>query len=299
MEIRQLLTFKRVAELQNYTRAAESLGLTQPAISHQLRMLEEEIGQKLFEFNGRKTMLTTAGRMFVPYADRILSTIQDSKRALENLNEEDRGTVVIAAIGSSTIHVLPDLLYKFRLLHPKITIVLRSEGADEILQLVEQDQVDLGIVGSHVGTAGFATTRLFQDRIGPFVHGDHPMAKKKKVLFAELAREPLIQLGTWRSWNNYVLSLFREVDIVPDIRLHLDSIDAVKRMVERGLGFTILPHIAAKEEVAAGQLAAVIPSDVSLLLRDVILIRRRKKALSKAQECFVEFLEKEVKKLIV
>ncbi len=297
MEIRQLITFKHVAELRSYTRAAEVLALTQPAISHQLRLLEEELGQKLFELDGRKMVLTPAGKTFLPFVERMLTTIGETKQAMENIEAGERGTVTIAAIGSSTVYVLPDLLYKFRLAHPQIDIVLRTASGDEIRELVSKNQVDMGIVGSHVPISEFATILLFKDKIGPFVHTGHPFAKKRRVLFAELAREPLIQLGTWRSWRNYVLSIFRQVGATPHIRLHLDSIDAVKRMVEHGLGFTIIPHIAAREEVAEGKLVALTPTDISPLIREVLLIRRKKKVFSKAQQRFIDFLQAEVPKL--
>lgn len=297
MEIRQLVTFKRIAELRSYTRAAESLSLTQPAVSHQLRTLEEELGQKLFNVDGRKTTLTEAGSAFLPYVDRVLTALDDSKRALATLEAGDKGTISIAAIGSSTIYVLPDLLYKFREAFPEIEIILRTAGGDEILDLVTRDEVDFGIVGSHVPISEFATIPLFKDKIGPFVHAGHPFAKKRGVTFAELAREPLIQLGTWRSWQNYVLSLFRDVGATPHIRLHLDSIDAVKRMVERGLGFTIIPNTAAREEIADGTLVALSPIDIPPLIRQVLIIRKKKKTFTKAQQRFIKFLREEVSKM--
>ncbi len=297
MEIRQLITFKRVSELGSYTRAAESLSLTQPTISHQLRLLEEELGQKLFELQGRRARLTQAGRTLLPLAERVLNAVDESRRAMEHINSGEQGTVTIAAIGSSTVYVLPELLWQFRVAHPQIEVILRTAGGDEILQMVKSSQVDLGIVGSHMSISEFATLPLFKDRIGPFVHATHPMAKRRRVLFAELAREPLIQLGTWRSWQNYVLSIFREVGATPQIRLQLDSIDAVKRMVERGLGFTIIPHTAAREEIAEGKLVALTPTDIPPLIRQVLMIRRKQKIFSKAQERFIQFLKSEVPKL--
>ncbi len=297
MEIRQLITFKRIAELRSYTRAAESLALTQPTVSHQLRLLEEELGQKLFELNGRKVALTLAGETLLPFVDRVLGALEDSKRAMENIHQGERGTVTMAAIGSSTVYVLPELLYKFRAAHPHIEIILRTAGGDEIRELVKHNQVDLGIVGSHVPISEFATLPLFKDKIGPFVHAHHPLTKNPRVTFAQLAHEPLIQLGTWRSWQNYVLSLFRQVGVTPQIRLQLDSIDAVKRMVERGFGFTIIPHTAAREEMKEGKLVALEPRDIPPLTRQVLMIRRKKKIFSKAQQRFIDFLQAEVPKL--
>ena len=117
MEIRQLITFKRVAEMRSYTQAAESLALTQPTVSHQIRLLQEEIGQKFFELHGRKVSLTAAGETLLPMVERILSDVEDCKRTMENMNEGERGTVTIAAIGSSTIYVLPELLNHVRAGH--------------------------------------------------------------------------------------------------------------------------------------------------------------------------------------
>lgn len=297
MEIRHLITFKRIADMRSFTEAARSLSLTQPTVSHQLRLLQEELEQKLFEQSGRRVTLTSAGETLLPLVDRVLGAVEECRRAMENINKEERGLVTIAAIGSSTVYVLPELLYKFRVAHPNIEINLHTAGGDEIRELVKSNRVDLGIVGSHVPISEFATLPLFQDRIGPFVHSAHPLARQRRVTFAQLAREPLIQLGTWPSWQNYVLSIFRQVGATPQIRLQLDSIDAVKRMVERGLGFTILPHTAAREEVAEGKLVALQPRDIPPLTRQVLMIRRKKKIFSKAQQCFIDFLQTEVHQL--
>ncbi len=297
MEIRQLITFKRVAELKSYTHAAESLALTQPTVSHQLKLLQEEMGQKLFELNGRRVALTLAGETFLPFVDRVLATVEDSRRALENIQTGERGTLTVAAIGSSTVYVLPELLFKFQARYPNIKVHLRTAGGDEIRELVKNNQVDVGIVGSHVPTSEFSILPLFNDKIGPFVHAGHPLARRKRVTFAELAKEPLIQLGTWRSWQNYVLSIFRQIGASPQIRLQLDSIDGVKRMVERGLGFTIIPHTAAREEIAEGKLVALNPIDIPPLIRQVLMIRRKQKIFSKAQQRFIDFLQIEVPKL--
>lgn len=297
MEIRQCLAFRKVAELRSYTRAAESLSLTQPTISHQIGQLEQELGQKLFEVTGRRVRLTPAGEKLLPIIERMLFTIEESRRAMEEIREGEQGRVTIAAIGSSTVYVLPDLLYRFREAHPQIEVALRTAGGDEIRELVKNNQVDMGIVGSHVPISEFSTMPLFKDRIGPIVHAGHAMAKMRKVKFAQLACEPLIQLGTWRSWQNYVLSIFREVGATPRIRLQLDSIDAVKRMVERGLGFTIIPNTAAREEVAERKLVYLEPVDIKPLVRQVLLIRRKGKIFSRAQQRFMDFLQREVPRL--
>lgn len=299
MEIRQLITFRRLVEVQSYTRAAEALFITQPAVSHQMKLLEEEVGQKLFEIDGRRVGLTAAGETFLKCAEHILGAVEESRRVMEGMNQSERGTLSIAAIGSSTVYILPELLYKFRAAHPHVEVVLRTAGGDEVRELVTKNQVDVGIVGSHVPTTEFAIMPLFKDRICPFVHKGHPLSRKRNVTFAELAREPLIQLGTWRSWQNYVLSMFRQVGATPHIRLQLDSIDAVKRMVERGLGFTIIPHTAAHEEVSEGKLVALHPVDIPPLVRQVLMIRRKQKIFSKAQQLFIDFLQAETPKLKV
>jgi DNA-binding transcriptional LysR family regulator len=300
MELNQLRAFVKVAQLKSYTRAAEALHLTQPAISHQIASLEDDLGCRLLEQVGKKTILTAEGERLLPHAERVLRQLEEAETALEEIKQGEKGRVSIAAIGSSTIYLLPDIIYRFRLQWPEIDIILRTAGGDEVKEMVANGTVDLGILGSHVKmpeTAEFTTVRLFEDKIGLFVNPRHPLAKKRAISFRQLAAEPLIQLGTWQSWQDHVLSIFRKAGLTPQIHLQLDSIEAVKRMVQLGLGYAIIPYIAARRELKSGQLVPLKLKEAPALNRDILLIYRKDRHLTKAFERFIEFICRETQNL--
>jgi DNA-binding transcriptional LysR family regulator len=268
----------------------------QSAVSKQIAALEEELGCDLFEQAGKKTLLTPAGERFLSYAERILTLTNEAHEALGDFKNGARGRISVAAIGSSTLYLLPDILYKFRVRSRDVDIVLRTAGGDEVKDMVARGVVDLGIVGSHVKTSEFASVHLFHDRISPFVNRNHPLAKRRRIRFAELASEPMVQLGPWKSWQDYIMSVFRKAGMTPQVHMQLESIDAVKRMVERGLGFTILPHIAARSEVKAGKLVPLQLTDVPSLDREILLIHRKDKQLSTVLQRFIEFVLEETQR---
>ena len=202
----------------------------------------------------------------------------------------ETGRITLAAIGTSTVYVLPEVLYSFRKNHPGIQIILRTWGAEKIESLIESGEADLGIVGSHISTAGFTTITLFVDAVIPVVHASHPYALSREARLADLAREPLILFGGWKTWNDYVLSMFKQLQVVPRADMQVDSIEAVKRMVSLGLGFTVIPAIAAEEEIRSGELVAVKLQDAPSMERDIVLIYREGRRLPAAMKLFVEEL---------
>jgi len=288
MELSQLITFKQVVEHRSFTRAAADLYITQPAVSHQIRALEEELSQPLLERSRPHLRLTYAGEVFYGYVMRILSLTEEATAAVQDMAIGEHGRVTIAAIGTSAIYVLPDFLYQFRKAHPDIQMVLRTMGGEEICEMVLADQIDLGIVGSHIDTATLQTIFLFDDQIRPLVHSDHPYTKARRVELAQLAQEPFIQFGSGGGWRKYVSSIFEEIDIVPQEQYQIDSIDAVKRLVERGLGFTIAPIVAVQNEINAGTLVPLELTDITSISRKILLVHRRDKYLARSIQLFID-----------
>lgn len=290
MELNQLRTLLKVVETRSFTRAAEALFLTQPAISHQIRALERELGQELLQREGRSVRPTEAGRVLCDYARRITRLLEEAQATLSALRTGEKGTVTVAAIGTTTTYILPDLLHEFRLQHPGVEVILHTAGGEEVRDMVAHNDVDLGIVGSHTDTPELTTVPLFADSIIAVIGAGHAFAARGALSLRELAAEPLILLGGWKSWENYVLSLFVQAEVRPRVHLQLDSIEAVKRMVERGLGFAILPQVAAEIELRSGTLVPVALTDVPALRRDLVLIHRRDKHLTAAARQFMALL---------
>lgn len=290
MDLQQLLIFKTVVETQSFTKAADRLFVTQPAISHQIHGLEEEFGQRLLERERKHVHPTDAGEIFYDYTKRIVSLIEESKAVLDDLRTGGKGRVSIAAIGTMADYVFPDFMDTFRKTYPGIQMVLRTAGGEGVKEMVASSTVDLGVLGSHISTPEFTTIPLFKDQILPFVHPDHPAAPSGRATLAELAREPLIQLGGWKSWKNYIMSLFAQIGVDPDVQFQLDSIEAVKRMVEKGLGFTIIPRLAAETEIQGGTLIPIDLIDIPPFYRNILLIYRKDKYLSSALRIFLDTL---------
>ena len=288
MDLAQLRTFIRVADSGSFTRAAEQSYLTQPAVSQQIKRLELELGQELLRREGKRIRTSYAGEVLLEYAHRITALADEAAACLADLAGGENGRVSLAAIGTTTVYVLPDILYRFRMDHPGIQIVLRTWGAEEIETLVEAGDVDLGIVGSHISTAGFTTIPLFNDTVIPVVHPGHPLAAVGEARLADLAKEPLILFGGWKNWTEYVMSIFHEIRVEPRADLQVDSIEAVKRMVGLGLGFTIIPAIAAEEEIENGQLVGLRLTDIRPVERQIMLIYREGRRLSPAARLLVD-----------
>lgn len=290
IELAHLIAFKHVVELGSFTRAAEALYRTQPAVSHQIRSLEDILGQPLLERSHRHIHLTHAGEVFYGYAQRILSLISESTAALEDMAIGARGRIVIAAIGTSSIYVLPDFLYEFRMTHPNIQVVLMTAGGEEVRNMVMTDQVDLGIIGSHIATPELERIPLFDDHIALLVHPEHPCAAAGSAPLSAFVDEPFIQFGGWTSWRNYVYAMFDRIGARPHEQFQVDSIDAVKRLVERGLGFTIAPVVSAKTEIESGLLVPIELTDVGSLTRKILLIYHRDKYMTAYMRAFIHEL---------
>ena len=297
MDISQLKTFKNVVDAGSFTRATTTLHITQPAISHQIRSLENRLGHPLFEKTRRPLRLTHVGEVLYGYAQRILNLVEEAESAIDDITTGETGHISIAAIGTSAIYVLPDFLYTFRMTHPNVHVVLLTLGGEEIIEMVRTDQTDLGIIGSHMNTPDLTTIPLFEDQIRPLVHRDHPAAKAGQAALADLAQEPFIQFGSWVTWRQYVQSIFDQINTEPQEQFQVDSIDAVKRLVERGLGFTIAPIVAAQDEIDNGSLVPIELTDIPPVSRDILLIHRKDKYLTASIKVFIEELAETLGKL--
>lgn len=290
MDIPQLNAFKQVVENRSFTKAAAALCLTQPAVSHQIRNLEIELGQPLFERTRPQVRLTYAGEVLYEYVQRILNLVEESQAAIHEITTGEQGRITIASIGTSANYILPDFLYEFQKTHPNVQVVLLTLGGEEIRNMVMTDQVDLGIIGSHIATPELETIPLFEDQIRPLVHPGHRCAASRQAALADLVQEPFIQFGSWTGWRRYVRSIFEQIGAVPHEQFQVDSIDAVKRLVERGLGFTIASVVAAQNEINEGTLVPIELTDIPPVSRTILLIHRKDKFLTTSIRVFIENL---------
>lgn len=286
MDLDQLHTFLEIVRLKSFSKAAQSCFRTQPAVSAQVRQLEQDLGAPLFERLGTKIALTPAGRIFADYAEQILELRKRAQDSISELERTPRGELVIAANEATCIYVLPRVFYQYKKLFPNVEIVVdRSYGA-RVVEAVVDNQADFGLTQLPVKEKRLQVVKIHSDEIKLIVPPNHPFARKKEVLATELIGEPLLlpKTGTTR---NRLSAWLEAVEDEISVSMELDSTEMIKRFVMAGLGVSFVAATHCAEELAAGKLAAVSLGP-DPIVRQVGLIYRRDKALSKAALGFIE-----------
>jgi DNA-binding transcriptional LysR family regulator len=286
MDFDQLHTFLEIVRLKSFSKAAQTCYRTQPAISAQVRQLEQELRAELFERFGSRISLTTAGRIFADYAAQMLDLRRRAQDAIAELETNPRGELVIAANEATCIYVLPQVFSEFRQLFPAVQLqVHRSYGA-RVVEAVMDNSADFGLTQLPVEEKRLQVVSIYHDEICLIVPSLHPLAGQKSVSPADLVEHFLVlpQEGKTRTRLNEWLE---PVEDEIRISMELDSTEMMKRFVMAGLGVTFLAVSNCREEIAAGKLVA-IPLLPEPMFRRLGLIYRKDKALSKASLGFIQ-----------
>jgi DNA-binding transcriptional LysR family regulator len=270
----QLEAFAEVARVGNVSRAAESLNLTQPALSARLLSLESELEAELFVRGPRGMTLTDAGQTLLPYAQRALAQVSDARKALTDLRSGRVGELFIGAAPAVSTYVLPALLKAFRDGHPDVRLGVRTGHTEEVLEMVLRRQVHVG-VGRPIRHPDAELVPLFDDELILVVSRHHPFAKHGRVRLQELADEPLILFDRASSYYELTSSLVRQAGVVPESVIELDNVEAAKKMVAEGLGVALLPRMALASELRARTLRPVGLIGATAVRRPIVAIRRR------------------------
>lgn len=288
MDLDQLHTFLEIVRLKSFSKAAQTCYRTQPAISAQVRQLEQELNTSLFERLGTKIALTTAGKLLVQYAEQILDLRRRAQDAINELDRMPRGELVIAANEATCIYVLPQVFSGFKKKFPNVQLsVDRSYGA-RVVEAVLNNLADFGITQLPVQEKKLQVARIHSDEIVLLVPGKHPLAARKSVTARDLVGLPLLlpKSGTTRArldaWLEPVEDELR-------ISMELDSTEMIKRFVMAGLGLSFLAASHCREEVGSGKLCGVSLGPEPMF-RQLALIHRKDKALSKAALGFIEVI---------
>ncbi len=252
------------------TRAADSLCLTQPAVTQQLRALEGELGARLFDRHPRGMRLTQAGTLLRIYAQRCLAALEDGRLAIAELEAGQSGQVTIGAGVTTSIFVLPDWLRAFRAQYPEIEVIIRTGRSREILALLREGEVDLGLITTPIEHPHLTLQRLFDEDIILVAPADHPFAEST-ILAERLVELPLILFPHDSGFRTYLDQALAQTGMPLTIKMETDSVEAIKRFVEAGLGASFLPRSAVQEELSRGTLARVTLRDIAPLQRTTYL----------------------------
>ena len=288
MDFDQVHTFLEIVRLKSFSKAAQTCYRTQPAISAQVRQLEQELNTALFERFGSRISLTTAGKIFADYAAQLLDLRRRAQDAISELERNPRGELVIAANEATCIYVLPQVFSEYKNLFPAVQLQLDRSYGSRVVDAVTENIADFGLTQLPVEEKRLEVVHIHKDEIRLIVPARHPLADKKAVHAHELVEYQLLlpKSGATRARLN---GWFELVEDDLHISMELDSTEMMKRFVMAGLGMSFLAASNCREEVAAGKLRAISLAPEPMIRR-LGLIYRKDKALPKAALGFIQVI---------
>ena len=260
MADRRLQVFHTVARLLSFTKAAETLHMTQPAVTFQIRQLEDHFNTRLFDRTHNRISLTAAGEQVLRFADRIFEIYAEMENSIRDLTGEISGALTIGASTTIAEYMLPTLLGDFKEKYPEVTIHLKVANSDGIVSLVESNAIDLGVVESSVANKNLVVEVCKRDHLLGIVPPGHPLAKETSVKFARLLEYPFIcreeGSGTRGVIGEY-LDQLPECEGALKVAMELGSPEAVKGAVEAGMGVSVVSRATIQKELRLGTLVAL------------------------------------------
>ncbi len=290
MEIDQLTTFVAVATVGGFHRAAETLRVSQPAVSARIKALEDSLGSPLFARSRSGLTLTEAGRILRPFAEQLLKTASLARQAVHELKPASGGPLQIAAALSISVYFLPDVLKRFQRAHPKVIIAIRPGHSKEVLEMVLNEEAEIGLARS-LQHPMIETISLRDDPLLLVAHPVQGPTRARHARLEQVAAWPLIFYERGSSDWTLTHSLFRRAGLVPNIAFEVDTIETAKRMVERGLGVAFLPQLAVGREIRAGKLLAIKLLDAEPLGRSLDVIHPRQRPLRGQAQAFLRAIK--------
>lgn len=290
MDFDQIETFLEVAKLSSFSRAAERRFRTQPAISSQIRSLEEEVGAKLLDRSGGRVAVTAAGKVFQKYAEETIEQRRVMLIALAEMHRIPRGEIVVAANEGTCLHILPEVFAEFKHQYPSVAVSVKRSEHQKILEAIIENSCDFGVVSMPIKDKRYTAVPIHRDELVVITPVKHPLAGRSSATLAEIAQYPLLlpKLGRTR---DALEALFHEQHLKPMVSMELDSSELTKRFVAADVGISFIPRSNVAEDIKAKALAALKITD-AVLQRDLALVFRKDKALSRAALAFIEIAVK-------
>jgi LysR family transcriptional regulator, low CO2-responsive transcriptional regulator len=286
MDFDQLETFLEVARLSSFSRAAEKRFRTQPAISAQIRALEEEVGARLLDRSGGKVSITAAGKIFQKYAEDTLEGRKATLIAIAETERVPRGEIIVGANEGTCLHILPEVFAEFKRQYPDVAVNIKRADYAKILESVIDNSVDFGVVSLPVTDNRLTVVLIHRDELVVIAPPQHPLAQLKTAALSEVAKFPLVMPKAGHTRDS-IEELLHEYRLKPRYAMELDSSELLKRFVAADVGVGFIPRSHVQEDVRAKVLAAIALSDAQIR-RDLALVFRKDKALSRAALAFID-----------
>jgi DNA-binding transcriptional LysR family regulator len=294
MEIGQLEAFDRVARDGNFTRAAETLGLTQPAVSTRISLLETELGGELFERRGRSLILSPLGERFLPYAQRILALRDDSIQAVKDFHSGLRGQVKIAAPTPFLLSYMIDTLSRFRNQHPSVDVSIRERNKTTIVDMLLDNSTTLGLVNAPVFAKDMQQILRLRDAIVPITGARHPLAQRKDDILQmqDLYKYTVFRVSMFPAMSAFIDEIVEQARVGSGGSVIAVPMVMARRLVLMGQGTTFLPESYIRAPIQSGEFVRLNIADMPALYSEPVLIAYKNRALDEAHHEFIEVFRK-------
>jgi DNA-binding transcriptional LysR family regulator len=288
LDLAELNVFLTVARERSFSRAAQKLFRTQPAVSIAIRKLEESVGEPLFARGSRSGQLTDAGKLLASYAERMLNLRQEITRAMSDLRTGRHGELSLG-VNESSIHALLPVLSRYRQLYPDVHLAVRRTFSRDIPSELLNYRLDLGVASFVPQEQPLAAVKIFRDELAFVVSPRHRLAKKGRVDIAELGAETFIAHIVESPFRSRVIQLFAKHHVPLQMRTEMPTIESIKRFVQMDMGVAIVPRMCVRWEVDQGLLVEVKVRQLRMP-RDLYLLYRRRGPLSHAAAALLKML---------
>ncbi len=286
LELDQLRHFLKAAELGNFTRAAEAVALSQPALSRSIARLEEELGQPLFERQTRKVSLTDAGKLLHGRAQQILALVDNTRS--EICDDGQTGTLRVAAIPTIAPYMLPSVLRSFADSHPKATVVVQEDTTDNLLKKLAEGSVDVAVLALPITAKYLEHEALFDEELLLVLCSDHPLCEKKQIRMSDIESLPFVLLGETHCLTDNIVTFCRQKSFHPMSVELTSQLAMVQELVALNHGISLIPQMAraldASERRVYRSIAGVAPT------RKIVMVFNPYRFQSRLAEAFKETL---------
>jgi DNA-binding transcriptional LysR family regulator len=295
LTLRQLQVFESAATHLNFSVTAKQLFLSQPAVSMQIKQLEENIGLPLFEQIGKKVFLTEAGRELFHYSRNITQQLGEMEAVFDEMKGLEHGKLTISVVNTAN-YFTPRLLATFCRRHPNINVILQVANRDAVLKQLADNSTDLAILGQPPEGLDIIAKPFLDNPLVVIAAPDHPLAKLKRVKFARLAEETFLSREQGSGTRSAMERVFAQHKIQPHISMEMETNEAIKQAVHAGMGLGILSLHSIELELETKRIAMLNVENFPLM-RNWFVAHRSNKRLSSAALAFKEFLLKDARNL--
>jgi len=285
MDISQLEVFLSVAQEKSFSRAAESLHRTQPAVSQAVRRLEAELGEPLFDRSSKDGTLTAAGKVLLDFAQQMMNLRQHAHSAIRELRDLHRGKLTLSANEYTVMGLLP-VIPTFRARHPHIKIEVKRSLASRIPSEILGRDAEIGVVTFKPNDTSISSIPVITDELALIVAPDHPLATRGTVSVKELGAETFIAHNVPSPYRERVIKTFEKHRTPLNISMEMPTLEAIKRMVEDRMGVALVPRLTAQTEFERGLLVGLTVKEMRLE-RKLHLVYRKGASLSHAAKAFL------------